>query len=376
MTQNKKNIAHITTVHIRTDTRILYKEVQTLSKLYNTTLIVADGMGDSSDSFAEIIDLGKPKNRISRILFYGLKTLSILKNKKITCVHIHDPELIIIAFILKIRGYKVVYDIHELVYEDIRTKNWISSKIIRNFIAWFYKGLEGLALKYFDGIILAEDGYKDFYEKNYPKNVSNIEYIRNYPIKAMFNVEKKNNNTINENEKAIIYLGAISEDRGIVELVDAMSFLDSSFKLYIIGKWPETALLERCQNLSGWAKVEMLGYLKPDQIGEYIKKSNIGMCTLHRLENFAYTTPVKSFEYLINGLPLIMTDFSFWKEFYNGTALFVDPKDSKEISKQILNLISNRDQYNKMSNKGIELALKHCWENEEKKLLNLYEKII
>ena len=72
-------------------------------------------------------------------------------------------------------------------------------------------------------------------------------------------------------------------------------------------------MLKRCQNLSGWTKVEMLGYLKPDQIGKYIRKSNIGMCTLHRLENFAYTTPVKSFEYLINGLPLIMTDFSFWE---------------------------------------------------------------
>ena len=371
-----KNIAHISTVHIRSDTRIYYKEVQSLSKHYNVLMIVADGMGDSLDSFAEIIDLGKPKNRISRILFYGLKTLPIVKNKKITCVHVHDPELILIAFIFKIIGYKVIYDIHELVYEDIRTKNWISSKVIKNLIAWFYKGFEGLALKYFDGIILAEDGYKDFYENNYPKNLSNIEYIRNYPIKAMFDVVVKSKNSYNENEKAIIYLGAISEDRGIVELVESMSFLDNSFKLYIIGKWSEPDLLKRCQNLSGWTKVEMLGYLKPDQIGKYIRKSNIGMCTLHRLENFAYTTPVKSFEYLINGLPLIMTDFSFWKEFYKGTALFVDPKDPKEISRKILNLISDRDQYNKMSNKGIELALKHCWENEEEKLLNLYEKII
>lgn len=374
--ENKKNIAHITTVHIRTDTRVYYKEVQSLSKNYNVVMIVADGIGSTINDYCETLDLGLPKNRILRILFYGLKALWILKNKQITLVHIHDPELIIIAFILKIRGYKVVYDIHELVYEDIRTKNWISSKIIRNLIAWFYKGLEGLALKYFDGIILAEDGYRDFYEKNYPNNISKIEYIRNYPIQAMFNVVGKKNNDINENEKAIIYLGAISEDRGIIELVDAMSFLDDSFKLYIIGKWSEPDLLKRCQNLSGWTKVEMLGYLKPDQIVKYIRKSDIGMCTLHRIENFAYTTPVKSFEYLINGLPLIMTDFSFWKDFYKGTALFVDPKDPKEISRQILNLISNRNQYNKMSNKGIELALKHCWENEEKKLLNLYEKII
>ena len=142
----KAKIAHVTTVHVRTDTRILYKEVQSLSSLYNTTLIVADGIGNLLESFVEIIDLGKPKNRISRILFYGFKILPVLKNKKIKCVHIHDPELIIIAFILKIKGYKVVYDIHELVYEDIRTKNWISFKIIRNLIAWFYKVLEGLAL--------------------------------------------------------------------------------------------------------------------------------------------------------------------------------------------------------------------------------------
>ena len=137
----------------------------------------------------------------------------------------------------------------------------------------------------------------------------------------------------------------------------------------------DPSLLERCQKLAGWSKVDMLGYLKPDQIADYIQKSRIGMCTLHRLENFAYTTPVKSFEYLINGLPLIMTDFPFWEEFYNGTALFVDPKDPKEISTQILNLISNKDQYNEMSSKGIKLALSHCWENEEKKLLNLYKKL-
>ena len=372
----KTYIVHFTTVHIRTDTRILYKEVQTLSKLYNTILIVADGMGNSSSSFTEIIDLGKPRNRLFRILFYGFKSMPVLKKRNINCVHIHDPELIFVSLFLKMIGYKIIYDIHELVYEDIRTKSWISSQFIKNLIARFYKGLEGLALKYFDGIILAEDGYKDFYEKHYPQNISKIKYVRNYPIKAMFNVASQNTKVVAENENSIIYLGAISEDRGIVELVEAIGFLNDSFKLYIIGKWAEPSLLQRCKNLSGWSKVEMLGYLKPDQIGKYIQKSKVGMCTLHRLENFAYTTPVKSFEYLINGLPLIMTDFPFWKDFYEGTALFVNPKNPKEISEAIIKLVKDKPVYQKMSSKGIELALNHCWENEEKKLLDLYTKII
>lgn len=372
----KSNIAHLTTVHIRTDTRVLYKEVQTLSRVYNTTLIVADGMGDVTNSFAEIVDLGKPKNRFSRFLFYGLKALPILRRKKISCVHIHDPELLLVAFILKLRGYKIIYDIHELVYEDIKTKNWISSQFIKNVIAWFYKYMEGMALKYFDGVILAENGYKEYYEKHYPKRIYKVKYIRNYPIKAMFNIVEKSNKTTTENENAIIYLGAISEDRGIVELVDAMNFLDETFKLYVIGRWTDSSLLERCQSLSGWSKVEKLGYLRPDEIGKYIQMSKIGMCTLHRLENFAYTTPVKSFEYLINGLPLIMTDFPFWKDFYKGTAVFIDPQKPQEISEAIVKLVHNEKMYQEMSSEGIKLALQHCWENEEKELLDLYTKII
>ena len=61
------------------------------------------------------------------------------------------------------------------------------------------------------------------------------------------------------------------------------------------------------------------------------------------MENFAYTTPVKSFEYLINGLPIIMTDFPFWKEFYNGTALFVNPKNPEDISNAVIKLLKNED---------------------------------
>ena len=130
----KENIAHITTVHIRTDTRIFYKEVISCSKKYNTFLIVADGKGNDKRKGVKILDLGKPKNRFLRVLIYGLKALPIIIKNKIKVVHFHDPELIPIGLILKLFGYKVIYDIHELVYEDLKTKSWISSKFIRDLL--------------------------------------------------------------------------------------------------------------------------------------------------------------------------------------------------------------------------------------------------
>ena len=371
-----KKIAHISTVHIRTDTRIFYKEVKSLSKLYDVKLIVADGKGNSYSDSIEIKDLGKPKNRISRILFYGIKAYNLLKKKNIKCVHIHDPELIIIGFYFKIRGFKVIYDIHELVYEDIRTKNWIRFVPLKKAIAEFYKFLEKLAFKFFDAIILAEDGYRSFYEKHYLNNISKVSYIKNYPKKSMFNINYRNISEKKKDKNSLIYLGAIAEDRGIYELIKSMKYLDNTFLLYVIGRWNDSNLFDRCKKLKGWSKVKVLGYLKPTEIGEYIVRSKIGFCTLHKMENFAYTTPVKSFEYLINGLPIIMTDFPFWKEFYNGTALFVNPKNPEDISNAVIKLLKNEDTYNKMSRNGKRLARNHSWENEEKKLFNLYKNLI
>jgi glycosyltransferase involved in cell wall biosynthesis len=370
------NIAHISTVHIRTDTRIYYKEVQSLSKHYNVLMIVADGLGNSITDYCEILDLGLPKNRTARILFFGLKSIRLLKSKNIDIVHIHDPELIIVGLLLKIKGYKVVYDIHELVYKSIKDKSWITFKRVRFIIALIYRYIEGIALRFFDKIILAEDGYKDFYDSEYPKRISKYTYIRNYPIISMFS--KNNKEIINSfsKENNIIYLGAISEERGVFELIESMNYLDDSFKLYIIGKWRSNLLLEKCQNSLGWNKVEMLGYIEPHKIGEYIKNSKLGMCTLHKIDNYAYTTPVKSFEYLINGLPLIMTDFPFWQKFYKDVALFVDPKDPKKISEAIYNIINDPKKYDKLSKNSVNLALKHTWDSEEKKLFKLYSDLI
>lgn len=371
----KENIAHITTVHIRTDTRIFYKEVISCSKKYNTFLIVADGKGNDKREGVKILDLGKPKNRFLRVLIYGLKALPIIIKNKIKVVHFHDPELIPIGLILKLFGYKVIYDIHELVYEDLKTKSWISSKFIREILAFFYSKMEYIGLKFFDGIILAEDGYKNFYEKHYSKSSSKFIYVRNFPKTEMFKTDSHDYLEPRNLDSKInlIYLGAISRDRGILEVIDSLSYLDDRFNLKIIGKWNDQNFLEECKQSSGWPKVNPMGYIKPSDIGKEILKSHVGLCTLHKIENFAYTTPVKSFEYLACGVPIIMTDFPFWKKFYSECALFVDPKKPEQIASQIIKMISDKNNYYKLSKNGQELSVQNTWKEEEKKLMNLYE---
>ena len=65
----RQRIVHLTSVHPRYDTRVYWKECKTLAGAgYGVTLIVADGRGEESGEGIQILDVGAPKNRFSRIL--------------------------------------------------------------------------------------------------------------------------------------------------------------------------------------------------------------------------------------------------------------------------------------------------------------------
>ena len=54
-------VCHLTSVHPRNDVRIFQKECKSLAVAgYNTTLVVADGLGDQFLDDVSIIDVGKP----------------------------------------------------------------------------------------------------------------------------------------------------------------------------------------------------------------------------------------------------------------------------------------------------------------------------
>ena len=369
-------VAHLSTVHIRSDTRLFYKEVTSVAREFETILIVADGDGDQVIDDIPVFDLGKPKSRMSRIFKKGIQAYKACRHHEVNLVHFHDPELVVVGFFLSLKGVKVVYDIHELIYDDIKTKKWLKPKWFRALLSEVYQLMESFFVRSFDLMIIAEDGYRPHYSKRYSKLFDKkFIAVRNFPKKELLLKSDVIPEVPSGKKNNLIYLGAVSKDRGIVEMVDMMQYLDDSFHLNILGTWHDKELLSTCEQSPGWKKVTYVGYVKPDKIGEYISQSKLGLCILHKIENFAYTNPVKSFEYLINKVPLVMTDFEYWKEFYEGTAIFVDPENVKDIAIQIKTLCPDKERLDKMASQGYDLALVNNWDSEEKRLLAAYKNL-
>ena len=364
-------ICQITTVHNRFDDRIFYKQCLSLVDRGFKVYLVANAPIQANENGVEIIPLSEKKNRLGRLINMFSAFRKALKTQA-DIYHLHDPELLIIGFLLKLLRKRVVFDFHELVYFQIKDKEWLGKS--RFLIAGFYKLLERFAIKSFDGLILAEDGYGDYITKNYNQYISKFHYVRNFPVLSIINNSKANENQ-DVNTFKLIYAGGLTEIRGIYELIDALIDIDH-IELILLGPWESEAYEQKCRSSVGFIKVNYVGIVKMVDVYSYMKIADVGIATLYPKENYLTSLPVKAFEYMACGLPIIMSNFDLWQKMFNQCALFVDPKDSNDIKDKILRIKNDNLLKKKLGENSITIVNElYSWKSESLKLEALYNKI-
>ena len=289
--------------------------------------------------------------------------------------HLHDPELQITGFLLKLLGRRVVFDSHEMVHMDLGDKYYLKGGFLKKLIPAVYRRIEALAIRFFDGFVLAEDGYKDYFFSKYRRYEHKFEFLRNYPALRLIDSippAKKEAGRI-----AAVYAGKLSWNRGIKELVQAAGELEGKLAVRLIGQWENETIRRECMAEPGWRYVEYLGFLPPDDVYRHMKAADIGMCTLYPAPNYMVSLPVKALEYMACGLPMVMSDFPVWRSMFTAGAVFVDPLDIKSIAGALESLIQDEKKRDALRAHGRRLVeTEMSWEIEEKKLIGMYDRIL
>lgn len=89
--------------------------------------------------------------------------------------------------------------------------------------------------------------------------------------------------------------------------------------------------------------------------------------------------PVKLFEYMSAGLPVIASNFPLWKEIVEGGnfGITVDPLRPQEIAEAIEYLLERPELCEEMGRNGREaVEEKYNWEVESEKLLKFYKRVL
>jgi len=361
-------ICHITTVHPRYDVRIFYKECKSLQKNgFNVNLIVADDKGDEIKDNIKIFDVGKETSRLKRMMKSPSKIYAKALELDADIYHFHDPELIFIGKKLINKNKRVIYDVHEDVPLQILSKPYLNL-FLRKIVSKIFEYHENKNVKKFSHIITATD----FIKERFLKINNNTGSIKNYPIVDELKINVNRNNKKN----SVCYVGAVAKIRGISEIVKAMEFTDC--KLNLAGKFDDKKLRDEIIKYKSWNKVTEYGFADRETVKQIYEESKAGLVTLHPTVNYKDALPVKLFEYMLAGIPVISSNIPLWQKIVeeNNCGLCVNPYNPKEIAGAI-NIILNDDILaEKMGLNGQKAVIdKYNWAIEEKKLINIYKKV-
>jgi len=367
-----KKVCIFSSVHSVFDLRIFEKIAKTLKEAgYMVTIIGQYDKNEVVDGI-KIVALPEPQNRLFRIFGTTWKTFFLALREKADIYHFYDPELIPVSLLLRaLSRAKLIYDVRENHPQAILIKYWLP-RILRIPIALTLNLVEKTSAKFFDYVITATPAIREQFKH------PNVIDIRNYPRTEMFSKELSRKK---KNEFQLIYAGHIAGKKGIKEKVQALDFINQKYKvkLKIFGKFSEPEYGKEVKEVSRGKRIEFLKYVSPSILYQEMKQSDVGLvCSLPKLADTT-SLPVKLFEYMAAGLPVIASEFPLWREIVEGNkcGICVNSKEPGEIGKAIEYLIEHPEEAKKMGKNGRKAVLnKYNWGKESKKLITVYKKLL
>lgn len=365
--EKSMRICHLTSVHSRFDTRIFLKECRSLANAgYQVSLVVADGKGDERRDGVWICDVGTPTSRLNRVRNVTKQVFKKAIEIDASIYHFHDPELIPAGLKLKSFGKRVIFDSHEDVPQQLLGKpylNWFSRKILSLAMTAY----ETWSCRQFDAIVAATPFIRDKFLRVNRRTVD----INNFPLLGELTTPEREV----ELRTRVCYVGGITANRGAREIIRAMESVQPEVRLELAGSFSEPALGVEVRQYAGWCRVDELGFLDRDGVRGILGRSFAGLVTLHPIVNYLDALPIKMFEYMSAGIPVIASDFPLWREIIerNDCGVCVDPLNPEGIAKAIDYLFMNTDRAKIMGENGRQAVReRYNWGLEEEKLLSLY----
>ena len=387
----------ISSLHGLYDDRIYWKEALSLKKAGYEVVHISTGEADTDTVSENGIRLMQVKRKryfrqpYLDILFRRLtfrtgpykKIFALCAAIRADAYHFHDIQINKIGRQLtKLpNAPRVIYDAHE-DYADLLISQHPNRGLMRLFIriyaVWLNHWERSYAANY-DCIIAAVDHiYNKF---DFMAVLGKAIILHNYTA-----LQPPAIKPYDDKKYDAIYCGQINAVRGAMQILEAVNLLKSTLphiRVLLLGPVPGYRFkiqLEQFISEHHLEKnIDLHDPVAYRDVEAYYQDSRIGLGIFMPVSIFYYGLQIKTFEYMAFGLPVVCSNFGTIRDIVTSSrcGVTVDPQSPDEISKALMELLTNRDLYSTLSTNGMEVVKSTFnWKLEEAKLLRLYDHLL
>ena len=312
--RNKITNLHVYPSTFKNESRIL-KETKSLLDLNLVNDILLVGIWKEGFAFEEKID---DRRRIIRIKvplitkfgilnffinYFLFQILVIRKFRKteFNLINCHSLSVLGIGNYFKIfRKIPLIYDTHELETEVEGARG------IKKTIGKF---LESIYIRYVDELIVVSNSIEGWYKTKYPE--LQISTVRNVPYYFELNTKSnllREKFRIGTGQIVFIYQGLLSPSRGVDIILDTFRQVSDQYHIVFMGMGEMVDEIKELETRYG--NIHFLPAVPPSEIHLYTSSADVG---IHLIQNTClnhfYCSPNKIFEYLLYGIPQIISNF-------------------------------------------------------------------
>lgn len=376
MTNNKKKVVLVVFNSFENDSRVLKEAISLQSNGFSVSVVALHSVSlPERESFHNIlihrINLSTkkwPKNKFLQFIKYIEFLFRFLKEyRTISIVHCNDLIALPVGVFIKIffnKKIKIIYDAHEYEINDI------PNQLEKNIKIKFY--IEKFLIKYADKVITVSNSIASDYKRLYgipkPKLVLNCPPYADIPKQDLFRDELG----IRKDQNIFLYQGGLTQGRGIDMLCDAFS-KDEGDKDVIVfmGYGPLESYIQQKSKENN--AIFFRDAVLPQNLLEYTASADYGVSYIEdSCLSYRYCLPNKLFEYIMAGIPILVSNLFEMKKFVEKHKVGVVAEENTVIGfLEAVKKIKEMDHAELLIN--IEKARKiFTWEKQQKTLLEEY----
>jgi len=225
------------------------------------------------------------------------------------------------------------------------------------------------------GVICISNGLKNKFA-NLGFKTDNLVTIRDAvnPEEFAINIsmtEARNHVKLPLDKKIVVYSGQLFEWKGVANLIIAAQDLPLDVLVVVVGGGDEE--IARLVLLDRNGRVEFIGWRKHSLIPLYLRAADLLVLPNKKdgdLSEF-YTSPLKMFEYMAAGKPIIATDLPSLREVLNEqNAFFVVPGDSVALARGITMVLNNAMLADRISRQALQEVKNYTWDIRAQQILD------